>query len=146
MSIMPSVIVWLDCMSVHMVLWRGNYRCKVVLRLGRCLHGYEANCCTNSVHAVSEHWSRDSLRMTPCYYIGKAQQNPKFGALWGEEWEYLHTKFGSSTLLSSFYISKVRKLIVSSEICSFRTLTSLTCSIAKRYRSKFIFGLQIVRK
>ena len=29
-------------------------------------------------------------------------------------------------------ISKVRKLIVSSEICSFRTLTSLTCSIAKR--------------
>ena len=42
MSIMPSVIVWLDCMSVHMVLQRGNYRCKVVLRLERCLHGYVA--------------------------------------------------------------------------------------------------------
>ena len=32
------------------MLQHGNYRCIVVLRLGRCLHGYEANCYMNSVH------------------------------------------------------------------------------------------------
>ena len=45
--------VSLDYMSIPMtigVLQRGNYRCIVVPRLGRYLHGYEANWCMNSVN------------------------------------------------------------------------------------------------
>ena len=45
---------------------------------------------------------------------------------------------------TSFYICEVRKLIISSENCSFRTLISLARSISKQYRCKFIFGLYIV--
>ena len=67
--------------SIHFTFIVLHYRCIVSrTQTGEELW-YEADWI---LFTCVELWSRDSLQMTSCYYIGKVQQNLKFGALWGE--------------------------------------------------------------
>ena len=55
MSIMPSVISVTRLYECSYGFIARKLPLQSRTQVGRCLHEYEANCCTNSVHAVSEH-------------------------------------------------------------------------------------------
>ena len=131
-------------MSIHIILFYSAVITSAQSRtlVGRCLHGYEAHCYMTCVPTLIMRWPANDVLLLHRQSAARRTRNLELvrGRIG------VPTKFGSSTMLSSFYISNVRKLIVSSENCSFRTLISFARSISKQYRCKFIFRLQIVRE